>query len=120
MDDEGYFFIVGRKKEMIVTSGFNVYPAEVEQILVKFPGMLEAAVVGRNDEYRGEKVVAYITLEPGLSVTDEELDTHCREHLAGYKIPREYIRLDRLPRTPVGKIAKNNLPQATNSVPGRK
>ncbi|MDQ1060729.1 long-chain acyl-CoA synthetase [Arthrobacter globiformis] len=120
MDEEGYFFIVGRKKEMIVTSGFNVYPAEVEQILTKFPGMLEAAVVGRDDEYRGEKVIAYITLEPGLSVTDEELDAHCRKHLAGYKVPREYIRLDRLPRTPVGKIAKNELPRVTHPVSGAK
>ncbi|WGM22926.1 long-chain fatty acid--CoA ligase (plasmid) [Paenarthrobacter sp. OM7] len=120
MDEDGYFFIVGRKKEMIVTSGFNVYPAEVEQILAKFPGMLETAVVGRDDEYRGEKIVAFITLEPGLTVTDEELDAHCRQHLAGYKIPREYARLSALPRTAVGKIAKNQLPLGTIASAGGK
>ena len=120
MDEDGYFFIVGRKKDMIVTNGFNVYPAEVEQVLARFPGMLEAAVVGQDDEHRGEKVIAYITLEPGLSVNDEKLDAHCRQQLAGYKIPREYIRVESLPRTAVGKIAKNKLSRITHPVSGAK
>jgi long-chain acyl-CoA synthetase len=110
MDEDGYFYIVGRKKEMIVTNGFNVYPAEVEQILAKFPGMVESAVVGIPDERRGEAVVAYISIEPEASVSDDEIDTFCREQIAAYKVPRRYIRLPALPRTPVGKIAKNKLP----------
>ncbi|XAS68646.1 long-chain fatty acid--CoA ligase [Micrococcaceae bacterium Sec5.7] len=115
MDETGYFYIVGRKKEMIVTSGFNVYPAEVEQVLTRFPGVLEAAVVGVPDEYRGESVAAFITLEPGASISDKELDAYCREHLAAYKVPRNYSRLDTLPRTLVGKIAKNLLPTVTGT-----
>lgn len=110
MDHDGYFYIVGRKKEMIVTNGFNVYPAEVEQVLAKVPGMVEAAVVGVTNERRGEEVVAYISVEPETVVSDEEIDSFCREQIAAYKVPRRYIRLPALPRTPVGKIAKNKLP----------
>ncbi|QHK22602.1 long-chain-fatty-acid--CoA ligase [Pseudarthrobacter psychrotolerans] len=120
MDEQGYFYIVGRKKEMIVTSGFNVYPAEVEQVLTRFPGILEAAVVGTPDEYRGESVEAFITLEPGAVISDEELDAHCRKHLAAYKVPRKYSRLDSLPKTPVGKIAKKQLPTGVGTTADRK
>ena len=109
MDEDGYFYIVGRKKEMIITSGFNVYPAEVEQVIARYPGVLEVAVIGLNDEDKGEIVAAYLVVEPGIVVSDEELNAYCRKHLAGYKVPRLYVRHDSLPRTHVGKIAKNSL-----------
>lgn len=109
MDEDGYFYIDGRKKEMIVTSGFNVYPAEVEQVLARYPGILEAAVIGVPDPYRGETVCAYLVHDPDRPVAETELDEHCRRFLVGYKVPREYRFVPALPRTPVGKIAKNKL-----------
>ncbi|MFE5790390.1 long-chain-fatty-acid--CoA ligase [Rhodococcus erythropolis] len=108
-DGDGYFYIVGRKKDMIVTSGFNVYPAEVEQVLARYPGIFEAAVIGVPDPYRGEAVRAYLVHDPDRPVSQTDLYEHCRRHLVGYKVPREYRFVPALPRTPVGKIAKNKL-----------
>ncbi|MDV6280134.1 long-chain fatty acid--CoA ligase [Rhodococcus jostii] len=109
MDEDGYFYIDGRKKELIVTSGFNVYPAEVEQVLARYPGILEAAVIGVPDPYRGEAVCAYLVHDPDRPVSEADLNEHCRRFLVGYKVPREYRFVPALPRTPVGKIAKNKL-----------
>lgn len=109
MDEDGFFFIDGRKKEMIITGGFNVYPAEIEQVLVRFPGVVETAVVGLHDPHHGETVCAFVVGEPDCDVNATDLEKHCREYLAGYKVPREYRFIDALPRTPVGKIAKNQL-----------
>lgn len=109
MDGDGYFYIDGRKKDMIISGGFNIYPAEVEQVLFRFPGVLEAAVVGEPDPYRGETVCAYLVTDSTRAVREAELDEYCRRFLAGYKVPRSYRFVPDLPRTPVGKIAKNKL-----------
>ena len=108
MDDDGYFYIVDRKKDMVLVSGFNVYPSEVEDALVKHPGVLEAGVIGVPDAHSGEAVRAYVVRkEPSL--TEEALREHCRQTLAGYKIPKQIVFRAELPKTPVGKVLRKNL-----------
>ncbi len=109
MDEDGYIYVVDRKKDMIITGGENVYSAEVEQVLIKHPALDEVAVIGIPDKHWGEKVAAFIVIKPGYSVTDEELIQFCREKLAGYKIPRLFERLEALPKAPTGKIMKGEL-----------
>lgn len=109
MDEDGYFYIVDRKKDMIIAGGFNIYPREVEEVLFEHPAILEAAVVGVPHEYRGETVKAYIVLKEGQSVTEEELDQFCRERLASYKVPRIYEFRKELPKSTVGKVLKRVL-----------
>src|SRR5262249_33096538 len=87
MDDDGYFYIVQRKKDLIIVSGFNVYPSEVEEVLYSHPAVMEAGVVGVPDEYRGERVRAYVSLRPGMEASVEELIDYCRSQLARYKVP---------------------------------
>ena len=108
MDEEGYFKIVDRKKDMILVSGFNVYPNEVEDCLANHPGVREAAVIGVPDEHSGEAVKAFIVKkDPGL--TEESVVKHCRESLAGYKVPRQVEFRDDLPKSPIGKIIRREL-----------
>jgi long-chain acyl-CoA synthetase len=109
LDAEGYVTITGRKKEMIIVGGENVYPREVENVLVDHPAVAEAAVVGRQDQSRGEVVVAYVILTEGSGATDIELREHCRAHLGGFKVPREIIITPDLPRGPTGKVQKRVL-----------
>jgi long-chain acyl-CoA synthetase len=104
MDEDGYFYIVQRKKDLIIVSGFNVYPSEVEEVLYAHPAVMEAGVVGVSDEYRGERVKAYVALRPGMEASVEELIEHCRSQLARYKVPSEIKLLAALPKTTVGKI----------------
>ena len=108
-DADGYLYVRDRKKDMVLVSGFNVYPREVEEVLSLHPAVLEAAVIGVPDEQRGAQVVAFVVHRPGESATTEILDLHCRRNLAPYKVPRKYVFLDRLPKTPVGKIDKKQL-----------
>lgn len=108
MDEEGYIFLVDRKKDMIVVSGFNVYPNEVEQIIGMHPGVLEIGVVGVFDEESGERVKACIVRkDPAL--TAEQVIAHCREHLTAYKVPKLVEFFDELPKTNVGKIMRRAL-----------
>lgn len=109
MDEDGYFYILDRKKDMILAGGFNIYPREVEEILFEHPAIREAAVIGVPDTYRGETVKAFIVLQPGEQVTIEELDAFCRERLASYKVPRSYEMRDELPKTTVGKVLRRQL-----------
>lgn len=109
MDEDGYFYIVGRKKEMILASGFNVYPIEIEDVLYKHPKVLEAAVFGVPDEYRGETVKAVIVVKDQEQLTSEEVIQYCREHLASYKVPTDVIFVEEMPKTTVGKILKRKL-----------
>lgn len=109
MDDDGYFYIMDRKKDMIIAGGFNIYPREVEEVLFEHPAVQEAAVVGVPDPYRGETVKAFVVLKPGESVTEQELDQYCRQKLASYKIPRLYEFRDELPKTTVGKVLRRVL-----------
>lgn len=109
LDADGYLTITGRKKELIIVGGENVYPREVETALAFHPAVREAAVVGRRDPSRGEVVVAYVTLRAGETATEPELREFCRERLAGYKAPRRVIIAADLPRGPTGKILKRKL-----------
>lgn len=109
MDEQGYFFIVDRKKDMIIAGGFNIYPREVEEVLFEHPAVQEAAVVGVPDPYRGETVKAFLVLKQGKQVSDEELDRFCRMKLAAYKVPRLYEYRSELPKTMVGKVLRRQL-----------
>lgn len=109
MDEEGYFYIVDRKKDMIIAGGFNIYPREVEEVLFEHPAILEASVVGVPDEYRGETVKAFVVLKPGKSATAEEIIAYCREKIAAYKVPRQIEFRQELPKTLVGKVLRRVL-----------
>ena len=108
MDEQGFVFIEDRKKDLILVSGFNVYPNEVEDVVVSHPGVLEAAVVGVQDERAGEAVRLF-AVKKDPSLTKAELIEYCRESLTGYKIPREVIFKDELPKTNVGKVLRRAL-----------
>jgi long-chain acyl-CoA synthetase len=109
MDEDGYFYIVQRKKDLIIVSGFNVYPSEVEEVLYSHPAVLEAGVIGVADDYRGERVKAFVALRDGMQATPDELTEHCRAGLAKYKVPSEIAILPALPKTAVGKILHRSL-----------
>jgi len=109
MDEDGFFYIVQRKKDMIIVSGFNVYPNEVEDVIFTHPGVVEAAVIGVPDAYRGEAVKAFVVAKPGVSVTPEELIEYCRERLAKYKLPTHVVFVTALPKSAVGKVLRREL-----------
>ena len=109
LDEDGYLFIVDRKKDAIIRGGFNVYPRDVEDALLEHPFVAGAAVVGRPDERHGEEVVAFVALrEPG-AVDSEELVEWARRHIGGYKYPREVHIVDAMPLTAVGKLDRKAL-----------
>ncbi|HAU2102728.1 TPA: AMP-binding protein, partial [Legionella pneumophila] len=108
MDEEGFIYLVDRKKDMIVVSGFNVYPNEVEQIIGMHHGVLEVGVVGIVDEESGERVKACIVRKDS-TLTAEQIINHCKEHLTAYKIPKVVEFFDELPKTNVGKILRRAL-----------
>ena len=107
MDEDGFLFIVGRSKDMIVSGGFNVYSREVEEVLIAHPGVLEAAVVGVPDPEWGEAVCAFVAPKRGAVLVAESVTAHCAGRIAGYKKPRFVELVDRLPRNSAGKIDKN-------------
>lgn len=109
MDENGYFYVVDRKKDMIIAGGFNIYPREVEEVLYEHEAVQECVVAGVPDPYRGETVKAYIVLKEGHTATDSELNTYCRKNLAAFKVPRFYEFRDELPKTAVGKILRRTL-----------
>jgi acyl-CoA synthetase (AMP-forming)/AMP-acid ligase II len=109
MDEDGYVYIVDRKKDMIISGGENIYSREVEEVLYMHPAVIEAAVVGTPDEKWGESVKAVLVLKPGASASEEEIIDFCKEHLASYKKPRSVEFWDGLPRTGSGKVRKNEI-----------
>jgi long-chain acyl-CoA synthetase len=109
MDESGYFYIVDRKKEVIIASGYNVYPREVEEILYRHSEVVEAVVVGVPDEYRGETVKAFVVKKDDSTLTEEELIFYCKENLAPYKVPELLEFRDELPKSAVGKLLKREL-----------
>lgn len=106
IDEEGFLYITGRKKELIIVSGKNVFPQEVETVLMQYPGVLEAAVIGASEPKRGEQVVAFLRLKEGVAVSEKELRHHCGQKLADYKIPRRFVFVNEFPKNPLGKIQK--------------
>ena len=109
MDEQGWFFLVDRKKDMINAAGYKVWPREVEDVLYGHPAVREVAVVGVPDEYRGESVKAYVSLKPGAEVSEQELIGFAKEQMAAYKYPRSIEFLDELPKTTTGKILRREL-----------
>jgi long-chain acyl-CoA synthetase len=109
MDEDGYFFIVDRKKDMIVASGYNVYPREVEEVLFEHPDVAEAVAIGVPDDYRGESVKAFVVKRSGATTTEEEILVFCKERLAPYKAPRTVEFRDDLPKSAVGKLLRRVL-----------
>ena len=108
-DGDGHYFIEGRKRDMVISGGVNVYPAEVEAALEEHPAVAEVAVVGVDDPDLGERVRAFVAKKPGMSLDDASLKAWARERLSGPKVPREYVFLDALPRNPTGKVLKREL-----------
>jgi long-chain acyl-CoA synthetase len=109
MDDEGFFYLVDRKKEMILSAGFNVYPRDVEEVLYMHPKVREAAAIGVPDAFLGEAVKAFVVQRDGMSVTADEIIEFCRQHLTSYKVPRAVELRDSLPKTLIGKVLRRAL-----------
>ena len=109
MDEDGYFYVVDRVKEMIIVSGFKVYPREVDEVLYAHPAVLEAAAVGVPHPSKGEVVKAFVVLRPGAHATAQELIDHCRASLAPYKVPVEVVFRSELPKTLIGKVLRRQL-----------
>ncbi len=109
MDEEGFFYIVDRKKELIKPGGYQVWPREVEEVIITHPKVLEVGVAGIPDAYRGETVKAWIVVKPGETVTEEEIKEFCREKMAKFKVPTHIEFRDELPKTTVGKILRREL-----------
>ena len=109
VDDDGYYFIVDRKKDLIIRGGYNVYPREIEEVLYTHPAVFEAAVVAVPDDSLGEEVGAAVVLKPGATATVGELRDHVKAAVAAYKYPRQVWLLDELPKGPTGKILKREI-----------
>ncbi|MCK5255010.1 MAG: long-chain fatty acid--CoA ligase, partial [Deltaproteobacteria bacterium] len=109
MDEDGYFYIIDRKKDMIISEGFNIYPNEIDELILTHPKVLDAAAVGVPDRLRGEKVILYVVLKEGESALGEEIIGFCKERLAKYKVPKKVEFRKELPKTPVGKVLRRVL-----------
>jgi malonyl-CoA/methylmalonyl-CoA synthetase len=107
--DDGYYTLLGRKSDLIISGGFNIYPREIEEFLLEQPGVDEAAVVGVADELRGEVPVAFIVAGEGFD--PDALERTCREQLASFKVPRRFVQVESIPRTALGKVQKHLLRQ---------
>jgi long-chain acyl-CoA synthetase len=109
VDEEGFVFIVDRKKDMIIKGGYNIYPREIEEVLYQMPQIAEAAVVGIHDEAKGEQVRAVISVRPGAELDEDAVEQYLSQNLAKYKLPAEYVFVTELPKGPTGKILKREL-----------
>jgi len=109
LDEDGYLFIVDRKKDLIKASGFQVWPREVEEVLAKHPAVAEVGVTGVADASKGEAVKAWVVLRAGATVTEQELRAFCREELTPYKVPAHIVFRNELPKSMVGKILRRVL-----------
>jgi long-chain acyl-CoA synthetase len=115
LDDDGYLFIVDRKKDLIKTSGFQVWPREIEEVISANPAVHEVGVVGLPDKMKGETVKAFVVLRPDAKLTPSELKAWCRERLAPYKVPSQFEFVNDLPKSQVGKVLRRVLRQETAS-----
>lgn len=109
VDEDGYYFIVDRKKDLIIRSGYNVYPREIEEVLYQHPAVAEAAVVGVPDPLLGEEIAAVVVLKPEAHATAEEIRDHVKSRVAAYKYPRVVTFTGALPKGPTGKILKREI-----------
>jgi len=106
MDEDGFVFVTGRLKELIIKGGENIAPREIDEALYRHPAVLEAAAVGIPDGHYGEEILACVTVKPGSTVTEQELHEHCLKHLGTYKTPGRILFLPELPKGPSGKIQR--------------
>jgi long-chain acyl-CoA synthetase len=120
MDAEGYFYIVDRKKDMILTAGYNIYPAEIERVIVGHPAVAMVGVGPRPDPHKGEIAKAYIVLRSGEQADADSIIEHCRKHLAAYKVPREIMFVPTLPTTSSGKIMRRELRTLDQDTPAER
>jgi len=111
MDEAGFMRIVDRKKDLILVSGFNVYPNEIEDVIARMDAVLEVAVIGIPDGQSGEAVRAYVVPNPehAAAPTAAQIAEHCRKYLTGYKLPKSVVLRDELPKTPIGKVLRKDL-----------
>ncbi len=120
MDEDGYFYIVDRKKDMVLVGGYNVYPREVDEVLLEHPKIVEAVTVGINDDVRGEVLKAYVVPGPGESLSKADIIAWCRSKLAAYKVPRLVEFREELPKTIVGKVLRRALREEEERKAGRR
>ena len=120
-DEDGYYFIVDRKKDLIIRSGYNVYPREIEEVLFEHPDVAEAAVIGVPHSQLGEEVAAAVALKPGATITTDELRTHVKSQVAAYKYPRHLWFVEALPKGATGKILRGEIevPESVLATPSR-
>lgn len=116
VDEDGYLYIVDRKKDLIIRGGFNIYPRDLEELLARHEAVSEAAVIGVPDERMGEEVLAYVVKSPGTTVTEAELIEYCQAHLAKNKTPRKVVFVNELPRNGVGKVLKTKLKEMSKDI----
>ena len=109
VDQEGFLYLTDRMKEMIISGGENIASSEVERILLQMPEVSETAVIGLPDAQWGERVVAVVVVQPGTKLDINKVQAHCRKHLAGFKVPKQLVCIDVLPRNPSGKLLKRVL-----------
>jgi long-chain acyl-CoA synthetase len=109
LDDDGFLFLVDRSKDLIIVSGFNVYPAEVEEIIAAHPAVAQVAVIGVPHPHSGEAVKAYVVLAAGSHVEEDDIVAHCEAHLARYKCPQKVMFVDELPQSATGKVLRKLL-----------
>ncbi|MNC58711.1 Long-chain-fatty-acid--CoA ligase [compost metagenome] len=109
MDEDGFFYILDRRKDLIIAGGYNIYPREVEEVLFEHPDVEEAIVAGIYDKYRGETVKAYIVAKSGISPNAKSIEEWCKERLAAYKVPKVYEFREHLPKTIAGKVLRRKL-----------
>jgi long-chain acyl-CoA synthetase len=110
-DEDGYIYIVDRVKDMIIRGGVNIYPAEIEEVLLQMAGIRDAAVVGKPDPEWGETVAAFVVRDERAELSQQMIAEHCGKHMANQKIPTHIVFTDEIPRTPTGKILKRELKQ---------
>lgn len=109
LDDDGFLYLVGRKKDLIVRGGHNVYPTDIESVILEHPGVREAAVVGIPHDVLGEDIAAFVVRKPDAALGGDELQAFCADHLADYKRPRQVNFVEELPRNATGKVMKHLL-----------
>jgi long-chain acyl-CoA synthetase len=111
MDQDGFFYLVDRKDDLIISSGFNIYPGEIEEILRQHPKVKDAAAVGVPDRIKGQTVVAVIALKPGVEADKQELLKYCKDNMPEYRLPRAILFKEEIPRDPAGKILRRMVKQ---------
>jgi long-chain acyl-CoA synthetase len=111
MDQDGFFYLVDRKDDLIISSGFNIYPGEIEEVLRQHPKVKDAAAVGVADRIKGQAVVAVIALKPGVEADKQELLKYCKDNMPDYRLPRAILFKEEIPRDPAGKILRRMVKQ---------